>query len=88
MNRFWKVLIRPILEEINAKYIVEIGSDLGVNTKNILEYCIDNNAHLTAIDPFPKFDVEEFKGAYGDKFEIYTELSLNRLPLLKVMMQF
>ncbi len=83
MNRLWKVLIRPILEEINAKYIVEIGSDLGVNTKNILEYCVDNNAHLTAIDPFPKFDIEEFKTEYGDKFEIYKELSLNRLPLLK-----
>jgi glycosyltransferase involved in cell wall biosynthesis len=76
-------LIRPILEEINAKYIVEIGSDLGLNTKHILEYCLDNNAHLTAIDPFPKFDIEEFKAEYGDKFEIYTELSLNRLPLLK-----
>ena len=83
MNRLWKVLIRPILEEINAKYIVEIGSDLGLNTKHILEYCLDNNAHLTAIDPFPKFDIEEFKAEYGDKFEIYTELSLNRLPLLK-----
>jgi Glycosyl transferases group 1/Methyltransferase domain len=83
MNRLWKALIRPILEEINAKYIVEIGSDLGVNTKNILKYCVDNDAHLTAIDPFPKFDVEEFKAEYGDKFEIYTELSLNRLPLIK-----
>lgn len=83
MNRLWKVLIRPILEEINAKYIVEIGSDLGLNTKHILEYCLDNNAHITAIDPFPKFDIEEFKAEYGDKFEIYTELSLNRLPLLK-----
>jgi len=83
MNRLWKVLIRPILEEIKAKNIVEIGSDLGLNTKHILEYCLDNNAHLTAIDPFPKFDIEEFKAEYGDKFEIYTELSLNRLPLLK-----
>jgi hypothetical protein len=54
-----------------------------LNTKHILEYCLDNNAHITAIDPFPKFDIEEFKAEYGDKFEIYTELSLNRLPLLK-----
>ena len=83
MIRLWKVLIRPILEEIKAKYIVEIGSDLGLNTKNILEYCVDNNAHLTSIDPFPKFDIGEFKAKYGDKFEIYTELSLDRLPLLK-----
>ena len=83
MNRLWKVLIRLILEQINAKYIVEIGSDLGVNTRNILEYCVDNNAQLTYIDPFPKFDIKKFKAEYGDKIEIYTELSLDRLPLLK-----
>ncbi|MCE7697902.1 MAG: glycosyltransferase [Methanobacterium paludis] len=83
MNRFWNNLIRPIIERVNANYIVEIGSDTGLNTKNILEYCVDHDGHMTAIDPFPKFDIDEFKSQYGDKFEIYRELSLERLPLLK-----
>ena len=61
MNRLWNVLVRPILEEINAQYIVETGTDLGLNTKNILEYCVDNNAHLTIIDPLPKFDINKLK---------------------------
>jgi GT2 family glycosyltransferase len=83
MNRFWDNLILPIIERVNAKYIVEIGSDNGINTRNILEYCKNNDAHMTAVDPFPKFDINKFKDEYGDKFEIYKELSIKRLPLLK-----
>ena len=83
MNRFWDNLILPIIERVNAKYIVEIGSDNGINTRNILEYCKNNDAHMTAVDPFPKFDIKKFKDEYGDKFEIYKELSIKRLPLLK-----
>jgi len=29
---------------VDARYIVEIGSDTGINTENILEYCVDNDA--------------------------------------------
>lgn len=83
MNRLWDIVIRPIIESIDADYIVEVGSDKGSNTENILEYCITNDARMTAIDPFPRFDIDAFKDKYGNKFEIYTELSLERLPLLE-----
>ncbi|MEN6552088.1 MAG: hypothetical protein ABFC34_04280, partial [Methanobacterium sp.] len=83
MKRFWSNIIQPITRGINANYIIEIGSDTGINTKNILKYCMKHNAYMVAIDPFPKFDVDEFKAKYGDKFKIYNELSLSRLPLLK-----
>ncbi|MGB9979584.1 class I SAM-dependent methyltransferase, partial [Methanobacterium sp.] len=83
MNRFWSSIILPIIESINASYIIEIGSDTGINTRSILEYCKKYNARMTAIDPFPKFDVDKFKSIYGDRFGIYTELSLSRLPLLE-----
>ena len=53
MNRFWDSVIRPIIEKIGAKYIIEIGSDKGINTRNILEYCKDHDARMTAIDPAP-----------------------------------
>jgi len=83
MNKFWDNLIGPIIDKINANYIVEVGSDTGINTRNILKYCVDNDAHFTAIDPLPKFDIGEIKTEFGDKFEIYTELSLSVLPLLQ-----
>lgn len=82
MNRLWRDIIKPIIEGIDAKYIVEIGSDEGLNTKNILEYCVEHDAFITSIDPSPKFKVHEFKSIYGDRFEIYQELSRDRLPLL------
>ena len=65
MNRFWDKIIFPIFEKINTRYIVEIGSESGINTKNILDYCQDHDAHMTAIDPIPLFDVDEFKNEYG-----------------------
>src|ERR1700690_3987181 len=83
MNRLWNNIIKPIIVSVNAEYIVEVGSDTGINTENILEYCMENNARFTAIDPVPKFDVDKFKNKYGDKFEIYKDLSLSRLPLLE-----
>ena len=83
MEKLWNIIIKPIIEGINSKSIVEIGSEDGINTKNILEYCKDNNAHMVAIDPFPNFNLDEFKTQYGDKFVFYQDLSLNILPLLK-----
>lgn len=82
MRRMWSPLMRPIIEKINAHYIVEVGSATGVNTKSILEYCRDHDAHMTAIDPFPAFNVDEYKKEFGDKFEMCSELSLNALPHL------
>ena len=83
MNRFWSSIIQPIIKSIKADYIIEIGSDTGINTQNIIEYCVEYDAHMTSIDPLPKFDIDEFKAKYGDKFQIYPELSLSRLPLLE-----
>ena len=80
MNRMWDSIILPIIEYITPKHIVEVGSDTGINTKNILEYCAKNNAKLTAIDPLPGFNVDEFKKKYGEKFQFCKDLSLNVLP--------
>ncbi len=83
MNRFWHSVILPILKEIDAKVIMEIGCAQGKNTKNIMLYCAENNGLLYAIDPFPDFDVQDFKNEYGDKFVFYQELSLSALPLIE-----
>jgi glycosyltransferase involved in cell wall biosynthesis len=82
MYRFWESVLHPIFERVNPRYIVEVGSEKGRNTNNILKYCEEKDARITAIDPLPQFDVDEFKELYGEKFEIYTDLSLNILPLL------
>uniref|UniRef100_UPI0025E34B88 class I SAM-dependent methyltransferase n=1 Tax=uncultured Methanobrevibacter sp. TaxID=253161 RepID=UPI0025E34B88 len=83
MHRHWKNTILPIIKKIKPTHIVEVGSDTGINTKNILEYCDKNNAKLSAIDPSPNFNVEKFKNKYGNKFDFYKDLSLNILPFLE-----
>lgn len=85
MNRFFDKIILPLFDKINAKTIVEVGCFDGVNTLKILDYCEKNDANLKSIDPTPssKFPIEFFENNYGDKFEFYNELSLERIPLLK-----
>ena len=83
MNRFWNNILYPIIHKLNLNFIVEIGSDYGVNTKNILDYCLKNDKKMVAIDPNPKFNLEEFSKNYGNKFNLYDDISLKVLPTLK-----
>lgn len=83
MNRMWENIMLPIINFKNINYIVEIGVDEGINTKNILNYCIENNAKLVSIDPNPNFDEILFQKEYGDYFTFFKEMSLDRLPYLE-----
>ena len=83
MNRFWDIVMKPCLKAISAKNIVEIGSDNGYGTKNLIKYCEDVQGTITSIDPFPKYNYEEWEKEHEGIFKLYTDLSLNRLPLLK-----
>ena len=82
MHRHWEKTILPLIKKIKPNHIVEIGSEIGTNTKNILKYCKENNSKLTSIDPNPIFNVEELKENYGEKFNFYKDLSLRALPFL------
>lgn len=80
MNRFWDTVIGPILERLGPEVIVEIGSDKGDNTRNLLEFCERNGAELHVIDPLPKYDVAEWQQRYGERFVFHRGLSLETLP--------
>lgn len=82
MYRYWEIIVKPILWMIYPKDIVEIGSESGKNTENLLGYCRENNARLHSIDPVPAFDVEKFEGKNGAHFNFFRSLSLNALPLI------
>jgi hypothetical protein len=82
MYRFWKDIIKPIFIEENVKSVVEIGSEFGDNTMNILEYCSENEGHLTSIDPAPAFDYLKLEEEHGC-FTLMKDISLNALPKIK-----
>ena len=82
MRRMWEIIVLPLFKELKPKNIVEIGSEEGINTEKILNYCIENNSYLTTIDPHPLFDENKFFNQYGDHFKLIKDLSLNCLQEL------
>jgi len=83
MHRLWDIIIKPVFDEVKPKNIVEIGSDKGINTINILKYCKENNAKLTSIDPSHKLNLKKINEEYANHFELIEDFSLNVLPSLK-----
>jgi hypothetical protein len=82
MNRFWDTIIEPVLEALQPETIVEVGSDSGTNTRNLLEYCQRHGAELHVIDPLPQFDVAAWQEQYGEHLTFHKALSLDALPAI------
>ncbi len=84
MRRFWKSVIQPIFEAENIAKIIEIGSDKGENTRQLLHYAIAKDGVLYAIDPFPSFPYEEWEKSSDGHFKMITDLSLNVLDKIEL----
>lgn len=82
MHRFWKSIIEPLFNEIKPKKIVEIGSERGLNTKNIVTYCKKNDSKLISVDPSHQLNLEELYKDFSDNYELIEDYSLNVLPKL------
>jgi len=82
MHPYWQHIIHPILSSLHPKVIVEIGSEKGKNTKRLLSYCKEHDTVLHAIDPTPRFDVEAWQQAHGDRLVFHRALSLDALPAI------
>jgi hypothetical protein len=79
MIRAWKHILRPLAEAIDAKSIVEIGSEFGTSTQVLLNYLRKIGGHLYAIDPNPDFDVTQFERDHEGLLTFYQEPSLEAL---------
>src|ERR687894_1538058 len=82
MHRFWDSIIEPVLEALQPRSIVEIGSDKGFNTRNLVEFCQRSDAKLHVVDPLPKYDVAAWQERYGEHIAFYSVLSLNAMLLI------
>jgi hypothetical protein len=80
MQRFWETVIGPVLDAVQPKIIVEIGSDQGGNTVNLVEYCERTGATLHVIDPAPKYDPSKWQDEHDEHLVFHKDLSLNALP--------
>lgn len=80
MHRSWEDVIEPILEAVKPNVIVEIGSDYGPNTRNILKFCERAGGKLHVVDPLPKYDVAEWQERHGERLVFHPDLSLAAIP--------
>jgi len=76
-------VIEPVFEFLKPEVIVEIGSDHGSNTKNLLDFCERSGGKLHVIDPLPKYDMDEWRERYGETLIFHRDLSLNALPRIE-----
>ena len=82
MHQLWDTIVEPVLEALQPKTLVEIGSDQGFNTRNLLEFCQQHDAVLHVIDPLPKYDVVAWQEQYGKHLVFHKALSLDALPTI------
>src|SRR3989338_2079469 len=80
MHVLWSSLVRPALEALHPRIIVEIGAADGKTTRQLLEACSRWNAVLHTIDPKPLLDVEQWEKEWGDHFIFHKKRSLEALP--------
>ena len=88
MHRFWKPIIKDVINRLQPKSIVEIGIGKGWNTEHLLQYCKNKDAVLHAIDPNPKVDMVELTEGNEEHFVWHHCTSLEALPeivLIKIL---
>jgi glycosyltransferase involved in cell wall biosynthesis/GT2 family glycosyltransferase len=79
MHLFWDAVIEPLMLIVRPRSIIEIGSDYGDNTANLLDYCQAVDAQLHVIDPQPKYDTEQWQQQHGQQLILHEDLSINVL---------
>jgi hypothetical protein len=78
MWQFWDLIIEPVLSAAEAKTVVEIGAEKGLNTSRLGEWAAKHGASIHVIDPNPEFDF----GAAGHLVN-HNARSLEALPLIE-----
>jgi len=76
MLAFWPEVVRPLLDALQPRNLVEIGSESGRTTRLLLEFAREQQAHVHAIDPSPAFDVTAWLAEFCGSF------TFHRLPSL------
>lgn len=79
MKSFWNIFVHKALDLFDARSIVEIGSDDGLNTKNLLAFVKEKKAQLHVVDPAPKYIPNDFFEEHQGYSRYYKMLSLNFL---------
>lgn len=79
MIRAWEEIIEPLARAAQVRTILEIGSEIGLSTRVLVNYVSRIGGHLHTIDPSPSFDVAALAQEHDGFLTYYLDLSLNAL---------
>jgi hypothetical protein len=60
LHRFWRKVIRPILEAAQPDVVVEVGAGSGAHTRRLAKFCRSHAISVHVIDPAPQFEPSVF----------------------------
>ena len=76
MFQFWPSVIKPLLEAIKARHVIEIGAGEGRNSRQLAVWARAAEARLDIIDPDPSFDMERLRERFPDNVGLHRQPSL------------
>lgn len=80
MIQFWPSVVKPVLEAINARRVIEIGAGDGQHSRYLAIWAKASGARLEIIDPEPGFDMDALRDRYPDVLGVHRRPSLEVLP--------
>jgi hypothetical protein len=84
MTKDWESIVRPLLDALMARVLVEVGVASGLTTTNLLDWAVAHNGVVHGIDPSPEPDrLDEVKTRYGERFVFHHALSLDAMPRVR-----
>lgn len=82
MHPFWNPIIRPCLELLKPRTVVEIGTDAAQTTRPLAILAREKGFSVHTIDPAPKIDAEALVREFEPHLAFHQSQSLNVLPAL------
>lgn len=84
MMRIWDSVVRPLVDTVALKTLVEVGAEEGNGTRKLLRYLNERGGVLHCVDPVPSFDPVALAERFGGSFCFHQGLSLEVIPSLPV----
>lgn len=75
MSPYWQIVIRPLLDALGVRAVIEIGAAAGRMTVKLLEFAAERSAVVHVIDPAPAFDVADMTQRYGTYLRLHEARS-------------
>ncbi|MDZ5649767.1 CmcI family methyltransferase [Nitrospirillum sp. BR 11828] len=76
MFQFWPSVVKPLLQAMGARRVIEIGAGDGRNSRQLASWAQPAGVRLEIIDPEPDFDMERLRDRFPDAVRLHRRPSL------------